>query len=215
MAEYDTSRGTVREAIALLRAEGLVVTQRGRGTYVRPILPVLRQSSERYRSEANSPLSTSFTHDEGIPWSAYQLDRTFTELPADQATADLFGLPPGTMLLHREFVFRSHGLARQMSTSSYPLDLVAGTPVADPDREPWPGGNLAQLLTLGVIVTGIREVVRSRMPAGDESDVLGIPSGVPVSTITRQTYAGDRVVEVAMIVIPGDRVELEYWIPLP
>jgi GntR family transcriptional regulator len=38
---------------------------------------------------------------------------------------------------------------------------------------------------------------------------------VPVVTITRQTFAGERVVEVASdIVIPGDRVELDYWIDL-
>jgi GntR family transcriptional regulator len=34
-------------------------------------------------------------------------------------------------------------------------------------------------------------------------------------TLTRQTYAGERVVEVAHdIVIPADRVELDYYIDL-
>jgi GntR family transcriptional regulator len=33
---YGTSRPTVRRAIALLKAEGLVVTEQGRGAFVRP-----------------------------------------------------------------------------------------------------------------------------------------------------------------------------------
>ncbi len=65
------------------------------------------------------------------------------------------------------------------------------------------------------MITGIRERVRARMPVREETDTLRIPSGTPVVTITRQTYAGERVVEVATdIVIPSDRVELDYWIDL-
>ncbi len=220
MSEFDVSRGTVREAIALLRAEGLVVTEHGRGTYTRPVLPVRRHGSDRYRRDieqiaADRQPATSFTVDQGIDWSEYQLDKEFREVPATAAVAELFDLPAGTMLLERRFVFKAHGVPQQMSTSCYPLDLVAGTPVAEPDNEPWPGGNFAQLHSLGITVTGVREKVRARMPVPDEVTLLRLPSGVPVITITRQTYAGERVVEVAMdIVIPADRVELDYWIDL-
>jgi GntR family transcriptional regulator len=220
MADFEVSRGTVREAIALLRAEGLAVTGMGRGTYARPVMPVRRLGSDRYRREleqlqGDQPPETSFTRDQGIEWSAYRLDREFREVPASAATAELFGLDAGVPLLERRFVFHARGVAQQMSTSSYPLDLVAGTPVADPANEPWPGGNIAQLHSLGLTVTAIRERVRTRMPIRDEVDALRIPGGVPVLTLTRQTYVDDRVVEVATdIVIPGDRVELDYLIDL-
>ena len=216
MAEFSASRGTVRQAVALLRSEGLVITEKGRGTYVRPVLPKRRLGADRYRYEATPGTpGTSFTQDQQIEWSAYQLDRDFDEVPADVETAELFGIPPRTMLLRRRFLFRAHGVPQQLSASSYVLDAVQGTPVADPANEPWPGGNIAQLRTLGITVTGIRELVRSRMPTADEAGRLRIPAGVPVVTITRQTYAGDRVVEVARdIVIPADRVELDYWIDL-
>jgi GntR family transcriptional regulator len=218
MQEFTASRGTVRQAVALLRSEGHVITEKGRGTYVRPVLPKRRLGADRY-SSAPSTLSTrdgrdtSFTLDQRIEWSAYQLDPTFDEVPADDATAHLFGVEPGTPLLRRHFVFRAHGVPQQVSTSSYVLDTVRDTPVADPTNEPWPGGSIAQLRSLGIRVTGVRELVRSRMPTADEAATLHIPAGVPVVTITRQMFAGDRVVEVANdIVIPGDRVELDYWI---
>lgn len=220
IAEFGTSRGTIREALNLLRAEGMIVTEHGRGSYARPVLPVRRLSAERYRREVEQldrtrEPSTSFTTDQDIGWGDYQLDTEFREVPASVALADLFGVAPGAMLLERRFVFRAFGVPQQMSHSYLLLGMVAGTPVADPENEPWPGGNIAELHSLGVTVTGIRERVRARMPVADEVAALRIPSGVPVVTITRQTYAGERVVEVATdIVIPADRVELEYFTDL-
>lgn len=221
ITEFGTSRGTIREAIALLRAEGMAVTEHGRGTYARSVLPVRRLGSERYRREleritnpAAEP-ATSFTADQGISWNDYQLDKEFREVPASTAVAELFGVEAGTMLLERRFVFKAHGVPQQMSTSCYPLELVAGTPVADPANEPWPGGNIAQLHTLGITVSRITERVRARMPVPDEVTTLRTPSGVPVLTVTRRTFAGDQVVEVAVdIVLPADRTELEYDIDL-
>lgn len=218
MAEFAVARGTVREALALLRAEGLVMTEVGRGTYARPIMPVRRLASERYRKELeqvrSGELGTSFTADEQVEWSAYSLDKSFFEVPATESMAELFGVEQETMLLERHFLFRTHGVPQQLSVSSLLLDMVAGTPVADPENEPWPGGNTSQLYSLGHTVTGIRERPGWRMPTPDEVEALQIPGGVHVVVIIRQTYVGERVVEVARIVRRADLVELDYWIDL-
>jgi GntR family transcriptional regulator len=220
MRAYAVSRNTVRLAVGLLRAEGLVVTEHGRGSYVRPQLPVRRLGSERYRQElqqarGGEPPVTSFTADQQITWSAYRLEREFREVPATAGLAELLALPDGTMLLERRFVFYAGNRAQQMSYSYYPLALVAGTPVADPDREPWPGGNIAQMASLGIDVTEVHERVRARMPVPDEIETLDIAPGVPVFAITRVMLAGARPVEAAVdIVIPADRCELDYRIPL-
>jgi GntR family transcriptional regulator len=55
------------------------------------------------------------------------------------------------------------------------------------------------------------------MPLQHEATVLRIPTGVPVLTIARRMLAGpgrDYVVEVANIVIPADRIMLDYTINL-
>ncbi|MFG1866466.1 GntR family transcriptional regulator [Micromonospora arborensis] len=218
MAEFSVARGTVREALALLRSEGLVMTEVGRGTYARPVAPVRRLASERYRKELEQvrrgELGTSFTADQQVEWSAYSLDRDFREVAATEAVAELFGVKPGTMLLERQFLFRTHGAPQQMSVSCLLLDMVAGTPVADPENEPWPGGNTSQLYSLGHTITGIRERPRWRMPTPDEAEALRVPGGVPVVVITRQTYVAEQVVEVAEIVRRADLVDLDYWIDL-
>lgn len=213
--EHDVSRGTVRQAIALLRAEGLVVTEHARGTFVRDRLPVKRISSDRYRIAAGT-VATSFTRDQNIDWTDYRLDKTFREVPASEDLADLLEVPAGTPLLERRFVFYAGDVPQQMSLSCYPLELVAGTPVADPANEPWPGGSIAQLATLGVGVARIRESVKARMPMPDEAATLAIPAMVPVFAITRRMWdTAGRVVEAAVdIVIPADRAVLDYDIDL-
>ncbi|MEU5668926.1 GntR family transcriptional regulator [Micromonospora sp. NPDC047753] len=221
MEQWGVARGTVREAISLLRAEGLITTARHRGSHVRPRWPVRRLGVDRYKVETaqrdGQPAgkATSFTKDLGIGWDAYTLDKDFTEVPADEQLGELLQVDAGTPLLRRHFVFRSHGVPQQISISYLLLAMVSGTPVADPANEPWPGGNIAQLATLGVTVDQVREQVRTRMPTPDEARTLGIGDSVPVLTITRTMLAGGRPVEAAVdIVLPGDRVELDYVIDL-
>jgi GntR family transcriptional regulator len=215
MQTYGISRNTVRLAVQLLRSEGHVVTEHGRGTYVRERPPVRRLGPDRYRADvAPQGNETSFTADQGIDWADYRLDKVFREVPASVRLADLLDVPEGTALLERHFTFYARGEAQQISITCYPLDMVAGTPVADPDNEPWVGGNIAQLASIGVTVTRVEESVTARMPMPDEADTLLMVPGVPVITITRRMFADDRPVEVADIVIPADRVQLDYVINL-
>lgn len=223
MAEYSVANLTARHALRSLQEEGLAVARPGAGVFVRLPPPVRRIASDRYQREvdqiggARQP-ETAFTRDRGIEWQDYQLDKDFRVEPAPPDVADLLAVPLGASVLARRFVFYAKGQPEQMSLSYLPLDLVAGTAVADPTNEPWPGGNIAQLATLGLVVTRVRESVRSRPPTAEEARTLRIPVGVPVLAITRVMLAGptrDRPVEAAVdIVIPADRTILDYIIDL-
>jgi UTRA domain len=128
----------------------------------------------------------------------------------------LFGAEPGTALLRRDFVFYARGEPEQISVNFLPLELVTGTPVADPAREPWPGGTLAQLAYLGHPVSRVEESVSARMPTEPEAQTLQVGQGVPVFAVLRRLISGDDVLEVCRhIVIPADRVVLEYGIDIP
>ncbi|MGV9600187.1 GntR family transcriptional regulator [Streptosporangium sandarakinum] len=207
--EYDVSEILIRRALDILRNEGLIESRQGSGSRVRTRPPVRRLSMDRYLADAAGSAAspqTSFTHDAGITWSQYRLDKAFTWIEADGRLADLFGVAAGTRVLERRFVFYADDEPSQMSRSCLLAADVEGTPVADPRNEPWPGGNTGQLRSLGIEVTRVKETTAVRMPTPEEAERLRIGSGVPVFSITRQTYSGERVVEVAdPIVVPGDR----------
>ncbi len=219
MAEFEAARGTVRDAIAVLRQDGLVHTEHGRGTVVRPELPITRQADDRYRADwavadGLAAQQTSFTVDHNLPWDRHRLEVEVEEVESDDVTAGLLVLAAGERVVERRLVFRPkpRGRAEQMSRSWMPASLVAGTPVADPANEPWEGGSIAQLASLGVEVTEVREHVRARAPKSDEAATLVLSAGAIVFVITRQMFAGSQPVEAAEIVIPADRVELGYRI---
>lgn len=217
--QHEVSDILIRRALDILRNEGLLESRKGAGTYVRQRPPIRRISSDRYRADFDlepGTLATSFTHDQGIAWEEYRLDKAFRWIEADDRLAELFGVEPGTRVLERRFVFYAGREPSQMSRSCLLASDVEGTPVADPKNEPWPGGVPGQLRSLGIEVERrIPESVATRMPTPEEARVLRIGPGVPVFVLTRRMLSGGRVVEVAdPIVIPGDRAILDYEILL-
>jgi GntR family transcriptional regulator len=212
---YDVSETTIRNALALLRNEGLIETRARAGTRVRERPPIHRLTSDRYRNKLGVP-STPFTRDQQIGWSEYRLDKKFERVEATPELASLFECEVGEPLLARHFVFFDNDQPHQMSTSYVRWSDVEGTPVADPIHEPWPGGTVAQMATLGIRVTLIRESFTCGMPTEHEAKTLRIGSGVPVLRYTRRHIAQDgRVVEVASpIVRRGDTTVVEFDIPL-
>ncbi|MGW4639441.1 GntR family transcriptional regulator [Sphaerisporangium sp. NPDC004334] len=206
--EHDVSEILIRRALDLLRNEGLVESRRGSGTFVRERPPVRRVSMERYLADAGAQTvpRTSFTQDQGITWTRYRLDKAFRWISADERLATLFNVEVGARVLERRFVFYAADVPSQISRTCLLASDVEATPVANPDNESWPGGNIAQLRTLGIDVDDIVEETAVRMPTPEEAEALGIGSGIPVFAITRQMLASGRVVEVAdPIVLPGDR----------
>lgn len=204
--EHGVSEITIRQAVDLLRAEGLVDSRRGAGTFVRSRPPMRRMTMDRYQVGTLADPQTSFTRDQGISWSQYRLDKRFEWIEADGRLAELFGVLARTRVLERRFVFYAAGAPSQMSRSCVLAGDVEGTPVADPDSEPWPEGTVGQMRSLGIEIDSVVEETAVRMPTPEEIELLGIGSGVPVFAITRRMSSEGRVVEVAdPIVLPGDR----------
>lgn len=216
--------GLATSTISTYRARGLLLEEdtviAGRRLY-RPARvvawhaarPSQRNPGTRYGPGRSGRPETAFTRDAGIDWEDYHLEKRFERVEASDDVAALLEVEAGTLLLARYFVFRTAGedRPRQMSTSYLLLDDVDGTPVADPDNEPWPGGTRAQLATIGIHVTSVDESYRVRMPTADEAATLHMPADIPVFDVTRRHLAGVRPVELAYpLVIPGDRGELRF-----
>jgi GntR family transcriptional regulator len=220
--QYNVSRVTARGAIKELQTEGLIVTRQGKGSFVRDREPTRRLAAGRYHADADyaakrisEPL-TSYGFDYAADRERYRVDSSFRETRASPKVAELFGVPTKEAVQERRLIFYIDDRPEQIITSFLLYEAVRGTPVADPDNEPWPGGVIGALASLGIVPVAVEESVRSRMPTPDEADTLRLATGVPVLVVTRRTLAeNNRTVEVAAdIVLPADRVILDYRMDL-
>jgi GntR family transcriptional regulator len=217
------SRTTVRDALDVLTGEGVIVKRSGAASRVATPPPVRHMATSRYADElarlreldgAEHPPVSAFTEDHGIAWDAYRVESTYTEDAAtgdDAARLDTF---EGTAVLRRQLVKYVADQPVQIQESVIPLDLVVDTPVADPARQPWPGGTIAELYSVGLVVTRVVEEASARTPTTAERKTLQMEAAGPVWDIVRIFYVGDngdeRPAEVSTVVAPAARLVLRF-----
>ncbi|WP_062991181.1 GntR family transcriptional regulator [Nocardia anaemiae] len=221
--DYRVSVPTVRQALAVLRHEGLIGAKHGVGTYVRAPRIKVRRTDERHQWEKNRVrepesvrrLNGATEYDTGLSMPDLAFSARYRTAEAADDLADAFGVPVGTKLLQRDYrtQYRSEDAPFSLVRSYLVYEVAEANPdLLDDDNEPWPGGTQHQLSTIGIELASITEEVHTRMPTASEADELGIPTtGVAVFDLRRIAIdMNGRVVEVADIVLPGDRSELVY-----
>lgn len=221
VASTGLNRTTVRNAVKVLRAEGLVDVVQGRGTFVRQHRLVRQRLFDGLRTEHAliGQLPPSPGHDlwlatTGISASV-EVGCEYRRLMAPPDVAEVLGGTASMLVLRRRYRFLVDGRPHQLSSSYLPWKLVDGTPAADPGAERTHRGTLAQLAELGVPVTSAEFSARTRMPAPEEIRQLDIGDGTPVFVLRRTLFAGAARVEVSDTTAPGDRLELAFTVDFP
>ncbi len=213
IASYGAARGTVRQAIAALRAQGLIDVQHGRGAFVRTQPPVRRLAHDRFarrHRDAGKAAYLAELEAEGRHPEVEVLG--IDSAPATPEVARRLELPEGAQVLMRRRRYLADGQPMELATSYLPWELVAGTKIAEPN--PGPGGIYARLEELGHRLKRFTEDVSARMPLPEEARALKLPAGVPVFVLVRTAYnAGDRPVEVCDTTMAADRYVLSYELP--
>lgn len=220
---YNISVPTMREAIRVLRLEGLIIAKQGVGSFVRSERRRIRRSADRYQWEKDRVRepdevrkTTGATEkDTGFELPELEFHAVFEKVAADAQIAKDFGVAEGTPMLRRLYRTQSRNEDAPVSlvTSYLAYDVVAQNPdLLDASLEPWPGGTQHQLSTIGVEVDSIEDVITTRPPTQQEAEQLGI-NGVGVAVFVLRKTSVDttgRVVEVSYVVLPGDRTEFVY-----
>ncbi|MFE9341293.1 GntR family transcriptional regulator [Streptomyces sp. NPDC007063] len=221
------STTTVQSAFRALESEGLVRIVRGKGTYVRrQRRRAHREPQTRYQWEKDRALlpeaerrTTGVTErDTGLTTPQLDFHTRYAAVPADERIAERFGVELGTRMLHRHFwtTSRDDDAAISLIDSYLVYEVAARNPeLLDSGNEPWPGGTVHQLRTVGVELAQIDDAITARPPTTDEARVLDLDPGTAVLVLQKSSYdTTGALAEFSEVIFPGDRYEMIYRIPL-
>ncbi|MEU1824634.1 GntR family transcriptional regulator [Streptomyces abikoensis] len=216
---YGTTRTTAAKAVAVLKAEGLVVSSQGKSATVRPRPTVqLLTTGPNFRRRRAEGVSNFNAEVEAQGLKPDQRILKVETVPCPPEVADRLGVGEGDPVIARRRVFLLDGEPTQLVDGYYPVDLFQGTAVERIRRIP---GGVSALIEdpEGPVRERIVQFVEDleiRMPLPVETEALGIPQGVPLARVLRmaRTRSG-RVVEVLDSRVPCDRHVFRYVIDTP
>jgi len=211
---YRTSRPTVRRALAVLKAEGLLSTEQGRGAFVRPkphVRLLVTGASFRKHRALGLPGFNAQALEQGQ--RPEQRIRSVATVSAPPEVATRLSLDESSPVVVRRRVFLLEGQPAALCDSYYPAEWASGTPIEQPERIR--GGVYALIEDPEGPIR--RQIARSiddliaRMPTHEEAVELGLPPGVPVVRVLRTVFdSADLPVEVQDSVMAADRHEFRY-----
>lgn len=212
MDRYQTSRVTVRQAIAVLGAEGLIDVEHGRGVFVRSRPPLRRLGRERLGRREREAGKGAFLSDAMAAGREASAEVEVARGVAPPEVAERLHLSQGDQVLIRRRRMLADGQPVQLATSYLPLQLVEGTQIEQADAGT--GGTYARLEELGHRLGRFQEDLSARMPLPDEARALRLGAGVPVIRVVRTAFDEQGApVEVNEMVLAADRYELTYMLP--
>jgi GntR family transcriptional regulator len=210
---FEVSPGTARQALALLRGEGLVVAEHGRGVFVRSRPKTRRLAHDRFARRHREQGKAAYLAEAEQEDSRPRVDVFFVgpeKAPAQ--VAHRLSVRTGSRVLARRRRYLSDDQPTELATSYIPWDLASGTAMTQ--ENPGPGGIYARIEELGHVLGRFTEEVTARMPTPEEAKALRLAPGTPVLTLLRVAYdTDDRPVEVCDTVMSADHFVLSYELP--
>jgi len=195
---FDVSRPTIVKSLSVLRQDGWINTEQGKGSFVRG-RPALA-GAERTRP-AQNVLEVAETILSG------KLTQAGVKLAPAYVTT-LLGLEPGSRAFLRQRLFAEDGGPVELASLWLPLDLASGTDLASPELL---GESIRQHLQARkkVRLDHAVERISARKPTGEEAGLLEVAADAAVLNVIVTAYDAEaKPVHVTDIVLPGDRHEI-------
>jgi GntR family transcriptional regulator len=195
--EYGVSRITVRHALARLTDKGLLLRERGRGTFVRDI--------ELEASERGVRSFTTELHDLGMVPSSRLLGIAEVEPPRSVATA--LAIEPGMTVVRIHRVRLGDGRPIGVQTAYLTAARFPGLVTAELERT-----SLYEVLADRYGVTPIEAVETFTVGGVTDTDapLLEVEPGAHAFYVERVTYDGHGPFEQVFSVMRGDRYRVRH-----
>lgn len=206
---YDLNQSSISRAMAMLRAEGLIRTEHGKGSVVLE-MPAVKRVRRVDRDHRTGPAASSFAQEQS---KAGRTSRTelvvcdSVDPPAD--IADVLRLGEAEQALLRKRHMFAQDKPVQIAASYIPMSVAGSVDIALPDTGP--SGMYARIAERGFGPARFTEDIEVRGAHEDEATFLGISPGQPVFTILRTAFdQGGRPVETCLNVLAALQWKLTY-----
>ncbi|MGJ5898307.1 GntR family transcriptional regulator [Streptomyces sp. V2] len=207
---------TARDVYRVLEDEGLIISRRGEGTFVSPILgKIHRDGTGRYIKSAREEAGArgAFAAEIARLGMRSSAATEISRARPPKRVAQILDIHHSAKALVRARVMRADATVVQVATSYFPGDVAFGTQLEQQDTGD--GGSKSRLAELGFQQTSIRESIDVRPPSKEEAEQLGVSVDRLVYEITHVglTESG-RAVEVCVHVMPVTLWSLSYEWPI-
>lgn len=204
--QYGLNQTSINRAIALLRAEGLVRVEHGRGAFVQEIPTVKRVRRIPRENVAGSSFAEEIRK-AGLEPRAPLADLATVEAPAD--VAEHLEITAGDPVVRRTRHMFASDRPVQLATSYIPLEVAGSQDIALPDTGPT--GLYQRLAARGYQSARFVEEIEARQPRAEEAAFLGLTEAQYVLEVARIVYTEDDTpVETVINVFPSQQWRLSY-----
>jgi GntR family transcriptional regulator len=213
---YGVARNTVQAAMRLLTEAGRVVTEHGRGMFVRRAAPLIRLGSDRYspKCRESGPSPFLIECERAGKHGRFEVLSIEQVCPPADVAERLHIDPDSRSVLRRKNVFWADDDPVYLVTTYVPWTIAAGTGLLEAEV-PHPYGIHGVLEEQGYPMARLDDYATACMPTLAERDKLGIESGVPLLDLTHVSVrADDTPYELKRFVMRGDMSSISYNVPV-
>lgn len=205
---YGLNQTSINRAIMLLRAEGLVRVEHGRGAFVQEI-PTVKRVRRIPRPDAATSSFADEMRKAGLEPRTELVELATVPVPA--AIAERLDIAEDEPVIMRKRHMFASDRPVQLATSYIPLAIAGSEDIAIPDIGPT--GLYHRLGDRGYVITRFVEEIEARRPEPDEAEFLGLTEAQHVLEVDRIAYADELPIETVVNVFPSQQWRLAYEWP--
>ena len=206
--QYGLNQTSINRAITVLRGEGLVRVEQGKGAFVQavPTVKRVRRIDKDYRRDPKGSSYADELKRAGVRPTTELVKVGEVDPPAE--IAELFALGEEEKVLIRRRHMFANDVLIQIAISYIPMRYAGSVDLAMPDTGP--SGIYARLADRGYGPVRFDEDIEVRTPTTEEQKLLRIENQ-PVFVVTRQAIdADDKPVEACVNILAALQWRLSY-----